>query len=91
MEAGYFSSKCAARVGRAANPPPQLGHFPASTVSAHEAQKVHSKEQIRASVESGGRSALQHSQLGLNWSMASPVMWRAEHCGTSKCGTHIEE
>ena len=45
--------------------PPQLGHFPASTVSTHDAQKVHSKEQIRASDESGGRSALQHSQLGL--------------------------
>jgi len=29
-------------------------------------QKVHSKEQIRASVESGGKSLSQHSQFGRN-------------------------
>jgi flagellum-specific ATP synthase len=33
-------------------------------VSAHWAQKVHSKEQMRASRDSAGRSRSQHSQLG---------------------------
>ncbi|HET6891222.1 MAG TPA: hypothetical protein VFH31_08990 [Pyrinomonadaceae bacterium] len=64
VDAGYFANRCAARVGRAVKSPPQFGHFPCSTESAHEAQNVHSKEQFRASVESGGKSALQHSQLG---------------------------
>jgi hypothetical protein len=64
VDAGYFANKCVARVGRAVKSPPQFGHFPRSTESTHDAQNVHSKEQIRASVESGDRSALQHSQLG---------------------------
>jgi hypothetical protein len=64
VDAGYFASRCAARVGRAMKSPPQFGHFPCSTESTHDAQNVHSKEHILASVESGGRSALQHSQLG---------------------------
>jgi len=38
-------------------------------VSAQVAQKVHSKEQILASADSGGRSLLQHSQLGLRASI----------------------
>ena len=33
------------------------------------AQKVHSNEQMRASVESGGRSLSQHSQFGLSFIM----------------------
>jgi hypothetical protein len=39
-------------------------------VSAHAAQKVHSKLQIIAPAPSGGRSASQHSQLGRICSMA---------------------
>ncbi|URQ62673.1 hypothetical protein LQ939_08475 [Pantoea alhagi] len=34
-------------------------------------QKVHSKEQIIASGDSGGKSQSQHSQFGLNSSMAA--------------------
>jgi hypothetical protein len=32
--------------------------------SAQDAQNVHSKEQMRARVESAGKSMSQHSQLG---------------------------
>lgn len=39
---------------------------------AQPEQKVHSKEQILASVDSGGRSLSQHSQLGRNSSILSP-------------------
>jgi len=35
----------------------------------HERQKVHSKVQIIAAVESGGSAALQFSQVGLSSSM----------------------
>ena len=64
VEAGFFASLSAGRRGRATSSPPQLGQWPLSVVSAHDAQKVHSNEQIRASIASGGRSLLQHSQLG---------------------------
>jgi hypothetical protein len=70
VEAGYFSSNAADRRGRAINSPPQFGHRPASTWVVQFAQNVHSKEQMRAMAESGGRSALQHSQLGLSSSIA---------------------
>jgi len=48
--------------------PPQFGQRIA-IFSAQLAQKVHSNEQISASVASGSRSLLQHSQLGLNSSI----------------------
>ena len=54
----------AGRIGRGAKPPPQFGHTLESFVSTQLAQNVHSYVQIRASVESGGRSASQYSQLG---------------------------
>lgn len=62
--AGYLASAAPVRVGRGENVPPQFGQRPPSTVSAHARQKVHSNEQIIASVASGGRSRSQHSQLG---------------------------
>ena len=65
VEAGYLTSMAGDRVGRGANPPPQLGQTPPSTELAQAAQKVHSKEQISAPSASAGRSLLQHSQLGL--------------------------
>jgi len=65
VEAGFLSNAALGRMGRRKSSPPQLGHFPASTPSAQVAQKVHSNEQIRARIESGGKSTLQHSQLGL--------------------------
>jgi hypothetical protein len=56
----------AGRIGRGENPPPQFGHTLCSFSSTHAAQKVHSKEQIRASADAGGRSRLQNSQFGRN-------------------------
>jgi len=44
--------------------------MPFSTVAAHDAQNVHSNEHILASVDSGGRSLSQHSQLGRSCSIA---------------------
>jgi hypothetical protein len=54
----------AGRIGRGAKPPPQLGQTLNSTLSTQSAQKVHSKLQMRAAVDSGGRSRSQHSQFG---------------------------
>jgi len=70
VEAGYFFSNSADRRGRAINSPPQFGHRSASTWVVQYAQNVHSKEQMRAMAESGGRSASQHSQLDLSSSIA---------------------
>jgi hypothetical protein len=64
VEAGCFARSRTARVGRGLSAPLQLGQCFFSTPCAQSAQNVHSKEQIRASGESGGRSASQHSQFG---------------------------
>jgi hypothetical protein len=69
LEAGYLASSGAARGGRGLKPPPQFGQTPPSTESAQAAQKVHSNEQIIASVDSGGKSLSQHSQFGRICSM----------------------
>lgn len=69
VEAGYFSSLLAGRSGRDTNSPPQFGQIPPSTVSTQVAQNVHSKVQILASNDSGGKSLLQHSQFGRNSSI----------------------
>ena len=61
---GLLASLLNGRRGRPTSSPPQLGHLPPSTPSAQLMQNVHSNEQIRASLESGGRSLSQHSQLG---------------------------
>jgi len=53
----------AGRRGRGTSSPPQFGHLRFRIVSAQEAQNVHSNEQMRASVESGGNSTLQRSQF----------------------------
>jgi len=58
-------------MGRGANPPPQFGQTFWRMFSTHERQKVHSKEQIIASVEFGGRGVLQFSQLGLSSSIVA--------------------
>ena len=61
MLAGSFPRKLSpfqlrdGRTGLGTNPPPQFGHTSPSTVSTHVAQKVHSYEQMRASLESGRR------------------------------------
>src|SRR5688572_13632611 len=69
-DGGYLASFSAVRRGRGTSSPPQFGHLPPSTPSLHARQKVHSKEQMNASVDSGGRSRLQHSQFGRSCSIA---------------------
>lgn len=56
----------AGRIGRGVKPPPQFGQTLDSFRSTQSTQNVHSKVQIRASTESGGRSRSQPSQLGLS-------------------------
>lgn len=69
VDGGLFASLFAGRRGRATSSPPQFEHFPFSTLVAQSMQNVHSKEQIRASAESAGRSLSQHSQPGLSSSI----------------------
>ena len=64
VDAGYFSSFAAGRRGRCTSSPPQFGHVPRRTCVAQSSQNVHSKVQIVACVESGGKSRSQHSQFG---------------------------
>ena len=54
------------RTGRGENPPPQLGQTLCNRFSTHSLQNVHSKLQIFASVEEGGKSLSQPSQFGLS-------------------------
>ena len=62
---------CEGRSGRGQKPPPQLGHTLNSTRSTQRTQNVHSKLQMRASDESGGRALLQCSQVGRSSSIDS--------------------
>lgn len=64
VEAGLVASAAGGLRGRDTSSPLQFGHLPPNLPSAHEAQNVHSKEQMRASTDCGGRSRLQHSQFG---------------------------
>ena len=58
------------------NSPPQLGQTLPSFFDAQSAQNVHSKVQMRASVDSFGKSRLQHSQLGRSASTAKLAISR---------------
>jgi hypothetical protein len=69
VDGGYFSSLLAGRCGRSTKSPPQFGQTPPSFESTQSAQNVHSNVQIIASVDSGGKSLLQHSQFGRNSSI----------------------
>ena len=63
--------------GRGTKPPPQFGQTFAKMVSTHVAQNVHSYEQMRASMESGGNGLLQCSHVGLSSStVLSYGAWR---------------
>ncbi len=53
---------------------PQFGQRPCNLLSVQSRQNVHSKLQIMASVESGGKSLLQHSQLGRSSSILSEIL-----------------
>jgi hypothetical protein len=74
VEAGYFASSAAGRIGRGEKSPPQFGQTPPSTFSTQAAQKVHSNVQIIASDASGGRFLSQHSQFGLSCSKAASYL-----------------
>ena len=54
VEAGCFASIAAGRIGLGTRLPPQFGQLPCSVSASQLVQKVHSKVQISASVESGG-------------------------------------
>jgi hypothetical protein len=73
-DAGNFANRSTGRTGRLTSSPPQFGQRPPGSRSlAQSAQNVHSNEQITASAASGGRSLLQHSQLGFRVSMTGLV------------------
>ena len=65
-DAGWDFNSSTGRIGRCTKLPPQFGQIPFKISVAHVIQNVHSNEQITASVDSGGKSLLQHSQLGLS-------------------------
>jgi hypothetical protein len=69
VEAGNCANFSGGRRGLRTSSPPQFGQRYCNTVPTQCEQNVHSKEQIIASDESGGRSRLQHSQLGRSWSI----------------------
>lgn len=69
VEAGYFSSNAAGRIGRFSKFPPQFGQMPPSGPSTQAGQKVHSNVQMRASA-SGGKSASHRSQFGRSSNIA---------------------
>jgi hypothetical protein len=71
VDGGFAASLPEGRRGRGTSSPPQFGQMPPSLDSAHDAQNVHSNEQILAFVDSGGRSRSQHSQPGLSSSMGA--------------------
>src|SRR5919108_2362547 len=64
VDAGWFNNSAGRRIGLRTSSPPQFGHTKPSFCEAQSRQNVHSKEQIYASFESGGRSRSQHSQFG---------------------------
>jgi len=63
-------------MGREQKPPPQFGQTLPRMSSTQRRQKVHSNEQIIASVEFGGSGVLQFSQVGLSSSMAKSKLER---------------
>ena len=73
MDAGLFFNAAVGLMGLLTKLPPQLGHILFNTPSAQLLQKVHSNVQITASVDSGGKSLLQHSQFGLNSNILNSI------------------
>ena len=74
VDAGCLTRPAAGRLGRATSSPPQFGQAPRNRSAAQAEQKVHSNEQMRASVESGERSRSQHSQFGRRSSIWAPPL-----------------
>jgi hypothetical protein len=73
VDAGFFVSIDGGRIGRGTRLPPQLGQRPPNLLSTQSRQNVHSNEQIIASAAAGGKSLLQHSQLGRSSSISSSL------------------
>ena len=74
VDAGYFCKSSFGRIGRLTKLPPQFGHLPLKTEFAQEEQNVHSKVQMNASLDSGGKFLLQHSQFGLSSNMMTSAL-----------------
>jgi len=70
IDAENLPSLFAGRRGQTTSSPPQFGQTFSNFTAAQSAQNVHSNAEMRASVDSFGRSQLQHLQLGRNASMA---------------------
>ena len=70
---------CEGRIGRGTKPPPQFGQTLDSFVSTQFAQKVHSYEQMRASVAAGGRSLSQYSQFGRSCNAMMSALFHLHH------------
>ena len=85
-DGGLRSSSTAGRIGRGHKLPPQLGHTPIKWPSTQRRQKVHSYVQIIASVDAGGRSTSQHSQLGR--SSSTPQVYLIMTVGTHRPPRH---
>jgi len=64
--AGNFCNNPFLLIGLFSKPPPQLGHTLCKIVSTQLAQNVHSKLQILASVDSGGKGMPQFWQAHFN-------------------------
>jgi hypothetical protein len=78
VEAGCLISPLKGRIGRSTKLPLQFGQILLSFASIQFAHmNVHSYEQILASVHSGGKSTLQHSQFGFNVSIENFLRVRA--------------
>jgi hypothetical protein len=73
VDGGNLLSLPAGRMGLRSSSPPQFGQMPFSLSSAQLWQNVHSNEQMRASIDAGGKSTLQHSQPGRRASMVSSL------------------
>jgi len=80
VEAGLFLSAATGRIGRGTKFPEQFGQKLLRTLSAHSAQNVHSKVQITASVDSGGKSLSQHSQFGRSSNIGLPPTFCLTPC-----------
>jgi hypothetical protein len=80
VEDGRFATESpgrhsvAGRIGRGTKPPPQFGQTLKRTLSTQSAQKVHSYEQIRAMIDTGGRSRSQYSQFGRSSNAIVPYL-----------------
>jgi hypothetical protein len=70
VDAGLLVSFDGGRIGRGTRFPPQFGQRPPNLLSTQSRQNVHSNEQIIASAAVGGKSLLQHSQLGRSSSIS---------------------